>query len=151
MYNDSKNNNLDTLASSDLQGVSSDVGCKGAAEQQDRACGLLDLASTLQGSVSKHDSWGRGLLLGAHGDTQSNLLSINNHALAVLLGASQAGIDIAKGHSVATDTERAPFLGNGLGQSNDTGLSSGIVGLSNVSVKTRGRRDLLFYTSKLSR
>jgi len=145
MYNGSKNNNLDTLASSNLQGVSSDVGCKGAAEQQDRASSLLDLASALQGGVSKHDSRGRGLLLGTHGDTQSNLLSIDNHGLAVLLGASQSGVDIAKGNSVATDAQGTPFFSNGLGQSNDTSLSSGVIGLANVSVEARGGGDLLFH------
>ena len=134
--------NLDALATSDLKGVAGNVGGKGTAEQEDRASGLLNLTSTLQGGVGKDNSGWGSLLLGAHGDSERNLLAINNHGLAVLLGTGQTGIDIAKGNGVAADAERAPLLGDGLGQTNDTGLGSGVVGLTNVTVESRGGGDL---------
>lgn len=133
---------LNALATSNLEGVTGNVGGKGTAEQEDRASGLLDLTSTLQGGVGKDNSrWG-SLLLGAHGDSEGNLLAINNHSLAVLLGTGQTGVDIAKGNGVAADTERTPLLGDGLSQTNDTSLGGGVVGLTNVTVESRGGGDL---------
>lgn len=133
---------LDALTTSDLEGVAGNVGGKGTAEQEDRASGLLDLTSTLQGGVSKDNSGWGSLLLGTHGDSEGNLLSINNHGLAVLLGTGQTSVDIAKGNGVAADTERAPLLGDGLSQTNDTGLGGGVVGLTNVTVESRSGGDL---------
>ena len=44
-----------------------------------------------------------------------------------------------EGDGVGTNTERSPLLGKSLSKANDRSLCSGIVGLPNVSVKTRGR------------
>ena len=49
-------------------------------------------------------------------------------------------MDEAEGDGVGTNTERTPLLGDGFGKTNNRRFCSSIVGLSNISVKTRGRR-----------
>jgi len=51
-------------------------------------------------------------------------------------------MDEAKGDDVGTNTEGTPLLGNGFGETNNCRLGSSIVGLSNIPVKTRSRRDV---------
>ena len=51
-------------------------------------------------------------------------------------------MDETKGDGVGTNTKRTPLLGDGFCKTNNRRFSSSIVGLTNVSVKTRGRRDV---------
>jgi len=44
-----------------------------------------------------------------------------------------------EGDGVGTNTERTPLLGKSFGKTDNRRLGSGVVGLPNVSVKTRGR------------
>ena len=62
-------------------------------------------------------------------------------SLEVAVG-NKPGVDKAKGDGVGTNTERTPFLGEGFGKTNNCRLSSSIVSLANVSMKTRDRRDV---------
>lgn len=53
-------------------------------------------------------------------------------------------INKAKGNissrtSIASDVEHSPLLGNSLGESNNTQLGSGVVGLARVSMESAGR------------
>ena len=51
-------------------------------------------------------------------------------------------MDETEGDGVGADTKRTPLLGDGFGQANNCSLSSGIVGLTNVSVEAGDRRDI---------
>lgn len=51
-------------------------------------------------------------------------------------------MDEAEGDGVSTNTEGTPLLGNGFGETNNCRLCGSVVGLSNIPVKTRGRRDV---------
>jgi len=51
-------------------------------------------------------------------------------------------VDETEGDGVGTNTERTPLLGKSLCEANDRSLGSSIVGLPNVSVKTRGRGNI---------
>ena len=51
-------------------------------------------------------------------------------------------MDETEGDGVGTNAERAPLLGNGFSQTENCRLGSSIVGLSDISVKARGRRDV---------
>jgi len=48
-------------------------------------------------------------------------------------------VDKTEGDGVGTNAERTPLLGKGFGKANNRRLGSSVVGLPNVSVKTRGR------------
>ena len=52
------------------------------------------------------------------------------------------GVNETEGNGVGTNTERTPLLSEGLGKANNCGLGSSIVGLADVSVKTRGRGNI---------
>jgi hypothetical protein len=89
-------------------------------------------------------------------DTQENLLAIDLDGSTIFLRLGQPvqtvrevlfdtvvgmipSVDETEGDSVGTNTERTPLLGEGFGKTNDCRLCSSIVGLANVSMKTRGR------------
>ena len=48
-------------------------------------------------------------------------------------------MDETEGDGIGTNTERTPLLGKGFGKTDNCRLGGGVVGLPNVSVKTRGR------------
>ena len=51
-------------------------------------------------------------------------------------------MDETESDGVGANTERTPLLGNGFGQANNCSLSSGIVGLTDISVEAGDRRDV---------
>ena len=51
-------------------------------------------------------------------------------------------MDETKSDGVGANTERTPLLGNGFGQANNCSFSSGVVGLTDISVETGDRRDV---------
>lgn len=55
-------------------------------------------------------------------------------------------MDETKGNDVGTNAERTPFLGDSFGEADDCSLGSSIVGLTNVTMKTRDRRDIDYGT-----
>lgn len=51
-------------------------------------------------------------------------------------------MDKTKGDCVGANTESAPFLGDSFRKANDCSLRGSVVGLTDVSVKTRNRRNV---------
>lgn len=49
-------------------------------------------------------------------------------------------VDQAEGNCVGANTERTPLFADGLGEADDGSFGGRVVGLANVSVKTRYRR-----------
>ena len=86
------------------------------------------------------------LLLGllGHRDPQGNLLPAGAlHKGSLLLGRSQAGEDMSKGHRVGAHAKgRPPFFRHRLGQAGDARLGQRVVGLSRVAVHARRRGDV---------
>mmetsp|Transcript_8151 Transcript_8151/g.28893 ORF Transcript_8151/g.28893 Transcript_8151/m.28893 type:complete len:351 (+) Transcript_8151:92-1144(+) len=65
-----------------------------------------------------------------------------NGGVALGETARHSRVDHAKGYSVAADAHGAPFFGHGLGQADDARLGERVVGLANVAVEARRRRDV---------
>lgn len=51
-------------------------------------------------------------------------------------------VDQAESNGVGANTVRTPFFADGLGKADNSSFGGSIVGLANVSMKTRCRRDV---------
>jgi len=120
-----------------------DVGGIRRAEHHHGSGGLVRLAGTGEGN-SLAQGCPVPVETGASltGNTNSNFLALDLDTLASLLGASEAGLDEAKGDSVAADAETSPLLGNGLGHAEDAHLGGGVVDLADIAVETAGGGDV---------
>ena len=88
----------------------SNVGTEGRAQEEDTTRSVLGGTRATQGDV------GVPATLSAHarGDTEGDLLAVDDDGFTGFLGAGETGVDETKGDAVAADAELAPNLRKGV-------------------------------------
>src|SRR5581483_11840742 len=100
------------------------------------ASGLFWCAGASQGN--EH----RSHLAHLAGDAEGDLLAVALYLLGTLLSGGQSGFDEAVADTIDLHIELAPFFGQCLGQTGDTGLGGGIIHLSGIAIDAGDRGDI---------